>query len=1196
MKRRSWWWIGLLAGLLILVGARAVYSQMPTSLPPGDDRLNGLPPGAGSACQGSPGQPTPVQVTVVVTGVPVPWPPPPACATPKPPWFQPTPSPPPESEYTIAGTVYDSDGTPLPGVQVYTESPSSYWTSAETDAEGRYTLQVHAGTYQLTAARQYPSPWPLTAPHRVVTVPPSREGVDLVLPPSYALGGTVRDHAGAPLTGAWVRAEPIGVNTATQGDGAYALELPAGNYCVSASLKGRNSAPAPQAVRLPPAQAGVDFFFLEDYLVGGVVYEVDGTPLEGAVVTASAEGLGSADAGTGADGRYSVRLITGTYSLDAWEVHHAYRAQASAGVPPDRPDADLTFGPAYSISGTVSDSVGDPLPGAVVGVCPFQGGGECGTDDTDAEGHYRVWVLQGQWQVRPFYPDLPSPPEQIVEVPPDQVVDFTFPPPRAAAAAMSETTISGTVRDGKGNPVPGAGLWAFADDCGGSGRACTSASGTYTITLDKAGSYVVWDGAEHRLVSVPPAASGVDFVQYAIQGTVRDESGQPVIAARMQADVGGEAVTTWTDRSGGYTLHVPAGTCQVTAEKGGYPPPSPQTVSAPPDASGVDFVLPTGHTISGLVLDGDGLPLPGAAVLAAGPAGSAETETDACGIYALLLPAGTYTVTVSLEGYTSPPAQTATVPPDAYALDWVMEPEPPPALYTISGTVRDSAAAPVEGAEVCAGKLCAFTDAEGGYQIEEPAGTYTVQAWKEGHGKPPEQTVTVPPDQAGIDFTLPLLYSVLGTVRDGGGQPLAAGVTAREPVCGSHAFTYWTKTGVYTLTLEAGTYEISAVAGTGSDGGYASTEFLSVTVPPAVQGVDLTIPLPVRYTLSGSVHDSSGNPLPGEVSAAACGQLGSVGKVIEGLYSLEVPAGTWLLSAEAAMGGYQGHQRTVVVSGDLPGIDWTLEPVAQPCCGVYGLAADEAGQPLAGVQVQVAEGPGDAQAQTANCGLYQLPLPAPGNYTLRASLTGYETVTQTVTVGTGATWVEWRLAARPTVAQLSGSVRDETDQPLAWAVWIHGLDEFYEDAAKTDEAGHYIFSLPAGRYRVETEQHPCYTDQPAQEVTVPPGATVDLAFEHRLTNRVSGRVASDLGLPIYGAVVSAVGSAGQACASSDTNGNYILRLAAGEWTLSVSQPPLCSYEPALDRWLAVPPDQAGVDFYLFKLAYLYLPLCTKAWP
>jgi protocatechuate 3,4-dioxygenase beta subunit len=1189
MKRRALWLVGLVTALLVLAVARSIYTQVRAA----DDPAWLA---AGAACQAPGGGgadscgPTPPIVTVIVTGGPGPWPPPPACATPLPPHFQPTPSPPPEPEYTISGTVFDPGGAPLPGVQVYTEPPSSYWTSGETDAEGRYTLLAHAGTYQITAARRYPSPRPLTAPHRVVTVPPSQGDVDLVLPASYGLGGTVRDHAGAPLAGVSVRAEPIGVNTGTQGDGAYALELPAGNYCVSAGLKGRNSAPPPRAVRLPPAQPDVDFHFLQDYLVGGVVYDWDGTPLAQAVVTARAEGLGSADAGTSPDGHYSVRLITGTYSLDAWEAHHAYRAQAPAGVPPDQPDTDLTFGPAYSVSGTVRDSGGTPLPMAVVSVCPFQGGDECATDLTDAQGQYRVWVLEGQWQVRAYYPDLLSPPEQVVEVPPDQVVDFTFPPPGSSAAATAENTISGTVHDGQGDPVPGAGLWAFTHECGTGGRACTSASGTYTITLERSGSYLVWDGAEHRLVSVPPAASGIDFLQYAIQGTVRDESGQIVPGARMQADVGGETVTAWTDLGGGYMLHVPAGTHQVTAWHAEYASPPPQTVDVPPDRAGLDWTMPAQYVLSGVVRDTDGNPLKEAEVQAEGPAGQASADSDACGIYWLWVPAGPYTVTVRLEGYASPPPQAVSVPPDVHDADFVLA----EAWYTIAGTVRDEGGSPVEGATVCADKMsCAAADAAGAYQLSVPDGTYSVWVHRDGYAEPPAQSVSVPPDQAGVDFTLQFLYTVSGTVRDGAGQPLpSAEVQATDALCGTAAMLKCTDppAGVYTLTLTAGTYEISARAE-----GYASDERLRVTVPPSAAGADLAVALPARYQVSGSVLDAGGAPVRARVEASGCGSVGGSAETKLGAYSLWLAAGTYTLRAEAHAAGYGALEVEVTVDGDLSGVDLTLP---SNCCDVYGAATGPAGLALAGARVEVVDGPASGSATTGMCGAYRLSLAEPGTYTLRARRMGFGDVSQAVAVTPGAALANWNLAPLPGGTwEITGTVRDEGGLPAPFvAVQLTGLDVYAEIAAKADAQGRYAFAVPPGRYRVETSRG-CYTDRPAQEVSVPPGAAVDLTFQHRCTNYVEGSVNDEAGRPIYGAELSAEGEGGSASASSDSQGAYRLYLSPGAWTVSLAQPVLCSYLQPPPHQVTVPPDLSGIDFRLVAPGRrLLLPVVLVGWP
>lgn len=81
---------------------------------------------------------------------------------------------------------------------------------------------------------------------------------------------------------------------------------------------------------------------------------------------------------------------------------------------------------------------------------------------------------------------------------------------------------------------------------------------------------------------------------------------------------------------------------------------------------------PARYTISGRVTDGAGTPIPGATVSATGPT-NVSTTTGSDGRYTLSnLPAGTYTVSASKIGYTSPLARSVAVPPSQTGIDFTV--------------------------------------------------------------------------------------------------------------------------------------------------------------------------------------------------------------------------------------------------------------------------------------------------------------------------------------------------------------------------------------------------------------------------------------------------------------------------------------------------------------------------------------------
>ena len=144
---------------------------------------------------------------------------------------------------------------------------------------------------------------------------------------------------------------------------------------------------------------------------------------------------------------------------------------------------------------------------------------------------------------------------------------------------------------------------------------------------------------------------------------------------------------------------------------------------------------------------------------------SAYDSTDANGGYSLTVVAGTYQIEASKTGYAGPPQQTVTVPPSQPNVDFTF-----PQRYTISGSCATTTARPCKDAQVrtYSGPTSASdsTDANGSYSLTVVAGTYQVEVSKTGYPSPPQQTVTVPPSRANLDFAFPRRYAVTGVVLD----------------------------------------------------------------------------------------------------------------------------------------------------------------------------------------------------------------------------------------------------------------------------------------------------------------------------------------------------------------------------------------------------------------------------------------------
>jgi len=134
-----------------------------------------------------------------------------------------------------------------------------------------------------------------------------------------------------------------------------------------------------------------------------------------------------------------------------------------------------------------------------------------------------------------------------------------------------------------------------------------------------------------------------------IAGTVKDASGNPIVGANVTTNVHFDI----TDANGQFNItNVTAGTYNVTASAAGYEASSQISITVvtgqTTDLSFTLTLIPTTGHITGTVEDAStGNPIAGANVTANGH----SALTDADGSYDIELQPGTYTVTVSADGY-----------------------------------------------------------------------------------------------------------------------------------------------------------------------------------------------------------------------------------------------------------------------------------------------------------------------------------------------------------------------------------------------------------------------------------------------------------------------------------------------------------------------------------------------------------------
>ena len=253
----------------------------------------------------------------------------------------------------MAGTIRDTNGAPVPGVELKFDIPNGGRQPASkhlTDANGFYRLGIMPGTYRITVEP------PLSGPYAAVRVPDvaitASRLQDYTLPFGAAVTGVVSDKNGRPVSNAkWsVLDERTGAIAATPKpgsvfDGSYRLVLVPGLYRLRLA---------------PPASTGLDSVVYQhvaisrdttldvDYAVlaagpGGsspvIRFAPRGNPTHTTAILSLVLNKPIASAllevydvaGRRARVLYSGALGVGTHNLP-WDGHHDNGAQAHTGV------------------------------------------------------------------------------------------------------------------------------------------------------------------------------------------------------------------------------------------------------------------------------------------------------------------------------------------------------------------------------------------------------------------------------------------------------------------------------------------------------------------------------------------------------------------------------------------------------------------------------------------------------------------------------------------------------------------------------------------------------------------------------------------------------------------------------------------------------------------------------------------------
>ncbi len=412
-----------------------------------------------------------------------------------------------------------------------------------------------------------------------------------------------------------------------------------------------------------------------------------------------------------------------------------------------------------------------------------------------------------------------------------------------------------------------------------------------------------------------------------------------------------------------------------------------------------------------------------------------------------------------------------------------------------------------------------FTQGSGGLNVTAPSNAnlappgYYMLFLVNGNGVPSVAKIVQLASSTGTTGT------IVGKVTDSTGSPLSGAVVSYS---GGQAST--DANGNYSLAdVPAGAVQLTAAMS-----GYASqTETVNVTAGQTVTAPTFALSAVATGSITGLVTDTSNNPLSG-VTVAYSG--GSATTDTTGHYTLNnVPEGSVALTA--SLTGYQSASETVSVTANQTTTAPTMQLAAAPVGSIKGQVTNTSGQALAGATVAY----GGASTTSDSSGNYTLSNVPAGTVQVTASLSGYQTATQNVTVTAGqATTANFTLA-QATTATVTGTVKN-----ISTGALIVGATVSYSGgSATTNSSGVYSLSNVPGGTQTFTAAANGYLS--SSSTIAVNGGTNTLNFQLSTAGQIAGKITNSSGATVAGATVVMSGGiiATTVTVSSNSTGNYI---------------------------------------------------------
>jgi protocatechuate 3,4-dioxygenase beta subunit len=697
--------------------------------------------------------------------------------------------------------------------------------------------------------------------------------------------------------------------------------------------------------------------------ITGTVTDETGRPIPAATV----ERVGSSETRTRTDGAGRFRIPAVGECQD-----HVLKASRSGFAPEflrvtpcgTASEARLTLHPGRVAFGTVVDESGRPVAGARVELAlrwldeawPYR-------SRSGADGSFQIPDLPaGDFEPRVWHQGFPLLVGESREVSRDsRRIDL------GRFVLRAGRRFAGRVLDPKGRPLSGVEVWTQGPrpqwgesrESGFGPTGLTARDGSFSVPFLPV-TFVGFCQPGYRLLRVfavvPPRRRRIVLLPAAplprISGRVLDESGRPIAGAsvrREDPDVfdrafglnstnacqGKHPVAQLSDGAGRFAFDLADGdSFDLGIDAPGYLREI-RKVTSGTAAGGLEVVLRSGATIAGRVFAPDGSPVAGARVYAAQDDRTPQTVTDARGRFRLapVMP-GWRNVWADHPDHGEARRRLELVP-GANPLDLTLDGQREPA---ISGRVVGLDGEPIAGVLIEGGGSSFYSRDDGSFRVVFPRGSLlrygaaeALQLSREGYASStyPFKPSDLPIED--LELRLETSHGLAGNILGVEPEQLAGVQISASRIGPSRAGT----------VSPDGTYRID---GLGS-GSWTVEAWLANRVARKVVEIEAgdaraDLELPKSREIRGRVLGLDGGPARASIVFKALGQTVSALAQDDGAFAVEVPPGSYTVSAKTAS-CQAGIVRKFVTVGDAPieDLELRLEPGAVLRGRLLGLPA-----------------------------------------------------------------------------------------------------------------------------------------------------------------------------------------------------------------------------------------------------------------